>query len=332
MQTSLPGTRAFVSETRQTTVPGLPHVTRVYQNHHLDSTRWDVYEPRDGDIVIVTSYKSGTTWMEQILGLLLLGDSSKSVALHGAAPWVDSRFRSAPKEDLRKIIAGLPGRRLLKSHLPLDGLPFYKNVRYVIVCRDPRDVFMSLFNHYRNYTDFAFTLLNDPPDRIGQPFPPCPDNPRAFWREWMTRGFFDWESEGWPFWSNLGHTQSFWNYRHLPNFLFVHYADMLADLAGAVRRVAVFADIDVCDADVARVVKATTFSNVKKKADELPADSDRMRMVFKGGMSAFFFKGSNGRWRDILSEDDLAIYAETKARVLSPDCVQWLEEGGVVRR
>ena len=72
----------------------------------------------------------------------------------------------------------------------------------------------------------------------------------------------------------------------------------------------------------------TLASNVKKKADELPAESDRMRMVFKGGMSAFFFKGSNGRWRDILSEDDLALYAETKARILSLDCAQWLEKGG----
>ncbi len=36
----------------------LPKVTRVYQNHHLDSTRWSLYSPRPDDIVITTAYKS----------------------------------------------------------------------------------------------------------------------------------------------------------------------------------------------------------------------------------------------------------------------------------
>ena len=45
----------------------LPEVTRVYENHHLDSRRWDVYKPRDSDVIITTSYKAGTTWTQQIL-------------------------------------------------------------------------------------------------------------------------------------------------------------------------------------------------------------------------------------------------------------------------
>ena len=34
----------------------LPKLERVYQNHHLDSTRWDRYTVRDGDIIIATPY------------------------------------------------------------------------------------------------------------------------------------------------------------------------------------------------------------------------------------------------------------------------------------
>lgn len=309
----------------------LPHVTRTYRNHHLDSTRWGIYTPRDGDIIVTTSYKSGTTWMEQILGNLLLDDPKSEYALHGTAPWIEARFTGIPKENLHQSVAGMPGRRLLKSHLPLDGLPYYTNVQYVIVCRDPRDVFMSLFSHYQNYTNLFFEMLNDPADRIGEPIGPCPDDPREFWRNWMTRGFFHGESEGWPFWSNLGHTQSYWNYHHLPNFLFVHYADMLADLAGQVRRVANFANITVNEVDVARVVEATTFANVKKKAEETPLESDRLQMVFKGGLKSFFFKGLNDRWRDVLTHDDLALYEAAKSRVLSPDCAHWLENGGMIK-
>ncbi len=39
----------------------LPEVTHTYQNHTFDSTRWRNFVPRDDDIVISTSYNSGTT-------------------------------------------------------------------------------------------------------------------------------------------------------------------------------------------------------------------------------------------------------------------------------
>ena len=43
-----------------------PERTRIYQNHHLDSTRWDGFVHRPDDIVIATSYKSGTTWTQRL--------------------------------------------------------------------------------------------------------------------------------------------------------------------------------------------------------------------------------------------------------------------------
>jgi hypothetical protein len=30
----------------------------------------------------------------------------------------------------------------------------------------------------------------------------------------------------------------------------------------------------------------------------------------------------------VLSEEELALYEQTRERVLSPDCARWLEEGG----
>ena len=52
-----------------------PRVAHEYVNHHLDSTRWRVFEPRPDDVVVTTSYKAGTTWMQQILhGLVFRGD------------------------------------------------------------------------------------------------------------------------------------------------------------------------------------------------------------------------------------------------------------------
>jgi aryl sulfotransferase len=37
----------------------------------MDSTRWDGFEFRDGDIVIDTWAKSGTTWTQQIVSQLI---------------------------------------------------------------------------------------------------------------------------------------------------------------------------------------------------------------------------------------------------------------------
>ena len=56
----------------------IPEVKYVYQNHHLDSTRWDDYIPRDDDIIIATSLRSGTTWMQLIVMHLIFQDMPRS--------------------------------------------------------------------------------------------------------------------------------------------------------------------------------------------------------------------------------------------------------------
>lgn len=306
-----------------------PEVTRTYQNHHLDSTRWEVYKPRPSDLIVTTSYKSGTTWTQQILLEMLHGHEDPVPEMRELSPWVDARFMGTSKEEIGAHLEGISSRRFIKSHLPLDGLPYYPEVQYIIVARDARDVFMSLLNHYSSYTDIAMATFNSP-DRPGDPLPRYAGDPRELWRAWITRGWFEWESEGWPMWSNLHHTQSYWDYRHLPNFLFLHYNDMLADLEGAVRKIARFAAIEVDDEAVARTVQNTTFANVRKKVEETPVEGDPSTFLFEGGMRRFFFKGSNERWRGVLTEEDLALYEDAKKRVLSPECAVWIENGGPV--
>lgn len=307
----------------------LPEVTRVYQNHHLDSQRWDEYTPRDGDVIVTTSYKAGTTWTQQILAEMFYGHMEVMPDFNDVTPWPDARFLPISRDELRGMMDAIPGRRFIKSHLPLDGLPYYPNVQYFIVARDARDVFMSFFNHYSRYTEIAMSMFNAP-DIVGDPLPPCPEDPRELWQDWITRGWFEWESEGYPFWSNLWHTESYWAYRHLPNFHFFHYNDMLADHEGVVRRMASAADFPVTDEDVDRIVSHTTFDHVKSKAKAMDEAGDPRGIVFEGGAEGFFFKGTNGRWRNVLTQDDLKLYEQAKQRVLSPDCMAWLESGGPV--
>src|SRR3546814_8216461 len=44
-------------------------------------------------------------------------------------------------------------RRSLKSHLPLDGLPIFDEVKYIHIARDGRDVCMSYHNHVANRSE-----------------------------------------------------------------------------------------------------------------------------------------------------------------------------------
>ena len=140
----------------------------------------------------------------------------------------------------------------------------------------------------------------------------------------MTRGWFPWESEGYPNWGNLRHTRTWWNYRHLPNILLVHYNDLLADLPGEIRRVADFLAIEVSDDALSGIASIVDFKSMKVNAESItPGAQD----VFIGGAQTFINKGTNNRWRQVLNEDDLELYTAAVARELTQDCAAWLERG-----
>jgi aryl sulfotransferase len=299
-----------------------PRVTRVYQNHHLDSTRWGRYTPRDGDVVISTSIKTGTTWMQTIVANLVFPEGDIPGAVTEISPWID--LRVPPVDEVFALAEAQQHRRFFKSHLALDGLPYFENVRYIVVGRDARDVFMSLWNHYSHYTPTAYNLGNDTPGRVGHPFPVCDGDLRGSWRRWMSKGWFEWEHDGWPFWSHFHHAQSWWDFRHLPNVLFVHYNDLLADLAGEMRRVAAHLGISVPTARWPRVIEAATFATMKENADKIAPSA---AVMFEGGGKTFINAGTNGRWRGVLTDEDLALYRAAVERTLSPDCARWLEGG-----
>ncbi len=48
--------------------------------------------------------------------------------------------------------------------------PFFPQVKYIVVGRDARDVAMSMWNHYSEFTDGVFEGTNNMPDQVGDPF------------------------------------------------------------------------------------------------------------------------------------------------------------------
>jgi aryl sulfotransferase len=304
----------------------LPKLLHTYQHHHMDSTRWQYFVPREDDIVISTSIKSGTTLTQEIVRQLVLYGKDPSIMpetrLWTTSPWLDHRLN--PIDGVIKNLEAQKHRRFIKTHLALDGLRYFPQIKYIMVGRDPRDVFMSYWNHYSNYTPAAYEEYNGTPGRVGAPLPHCPDDIHELWRHWIARGWFEWESEGYPFWGNMHHNQSWWNFRHLDNLHLIHYNDLLTDLPGEIRRIADYLDISIPDSAITAMLPDLTLDAMRRNGAQT---NPRLQKVWQNGPQTFFFKGSYGRWKEVLSEDELAQYEATASKVLTPECRAWLENG-----
>src|SRR5436853_419338 len=82
------------------------------------------------------------------------------------------------------------------------------------------------------------------------------------------------------------------------NVLLVHFNDMKTDLEGQMRRVAAFLGVEIADGTWPSLVERCTFDSMRSRSDEI-ADFDR---VFEGGAQTFLYKGTNDRWRGVLTD------------------------------
>lgn len=302
-----------------------PEIHHSYEHHHLAASRWQDFEVRDTDVIISTSYKAGTTFMQTIVGNIIFHEDGPPASINDLSPWLDMRV--FPEAEMKEGLAGQSHQRFIKTHLPLDGLVFHENVRYIVVGRDPRDVFMSMLNHWGSHTDEFFDIMNNHVGNPGEPFPKMGEDVHETWANWIGKGWFGWEEDGFPYWSHLHHCKTWWEFKHLPNIEFFHYSDMLSDLEGEMRRVAAYIGVDVPEASWPRLVDACSFATVKKNPEKVVGEMD---FAFKGGAETFINKGTNGRWKDILSEDEIQMYRDAMKRTLPDDCAAWLENGGPV--
>lgn len=301
------------------------HIHNYDRHHFLEGSRWLRYQPRDGDIVVSTSYKAGTTWVQTIVANLIFQDGVFPAPIGVMSPWLEMRLRPVDQDFAQ--LEGQNHRRLIKSHLPLSGIPYHARVKYVVVARDGRDVFMSILNHHTNYTPQVLEILKNFDAVAGGPFPVELGDPCSWFRSWTTRGVFDWESDGYPYWSHFYHFQSWWDYRNLANIYFVHFADLLADPAHEVRRLADYLGITIDSALFPGILERVSFASMRENFANIEPMAD---MLWKEGAKTFMNKGTNGRWRELLGPEELALYEAAVARGLTPDAAAWMESGGAI--
>jgi aryl sulfotransferase len=278
-----------------------PKKTREYEDMDADSTRWNDFKFRDDDIVIDTLGKSGTTWMQQIVGQLIFkGEDALFADPISTEQWLDLRIR--PIKEILDLLEAQTHRRCIKTHLPIDALVFSPNARYIYVGRDMRDIIWSWYS-----------AISIPMREPANP-PSLPLLPKVGVREFYLH-VADYE----PMWS---HVKNWWAFRHLPNVLFVHFSNLKADLGREIRRIALFLDISLDEALLPKMIEHCSLDYMR---DKLTAGSTPKNAGFAS--SFFVHKGANGRWKDVLSSEEIALADAAAAKYLTPECAHWLATG-----
>ncbi len=87
---------------------------------------------------------------------------------------------------------------------------------------------------------------------------------------------------------------------------------------------AAFLDISIDPARRPAIVEHCTFAFMKTHAGRIAPVGGAM---WTGGGQSFIHKGTNGRWRDTLTEDDIAAYEAKAVAELGEAGARWLAGG-----
>lgn len=284
---------------------------KLYLGPLTDNRRWDLYVARPDDVYVVTPPKCGTTWMQTIVALLFSGDPEVKPELSVKMPWIDIRIREM--DEVAGRLDAMPHRRSVKSHTPMDGVPYGDEGQYLLVYRHPLDAHFSYRKHVRNIPVNGFELF----------YPENEDNEVIF-RRFLDGGAEGYDMDAMPLAHILHHYTCALALNDRPNVSLFHYADMCRDLAGTFEKVAKLLDISHPAKVMSALVHAATFNNMKTHAARFAPSGGK---GFMKSDSDFFHSGTSGKWEGMLTTDQLAAYDAAMAAALDLDARAWLEYG-----
>ena len=268
------------------------------------------------DIVVGTYAKSGTTWTQQIVGQLVFR-GRPDVDVAALSPWLD--LRVPPKAVKLGLLEAQTHRRFIKTHLPVDALVFARGPSTSTSAATGATWSGACTTTTPTRTTSGTRSLNDTPGRVGPPIgrPPAsapPVLPRLAGRRRL------------PVLVLLGEHR-----------LLVGGAPPAERHAAALRRPqARPAGPDAQDRGLPRHPPDALGDGGRGRALLLRLDEGPRRAggapwaaaFWEGGAKTFIHKGTNGRWRDVLTAGDRARYEATALQRLGPACARWLAEGG----
>ncbi len=285
-----------------------------YTSPEEDSARWVGFPFRQGDIVISTRSKSGTTWVQMICALLIFQTQDLPDALNNLSPWLD--WLITPRADVLAQLAAQSHRRFIKSHTPLDGLPADPRVTYIVTGRHPLDMAVSMYHQSDNLDREHMRRL------LGQPPPPSPRPDRLPLRQWLVAWIEDDPDprvslDSLP--GVMAHLRGAWTRRSEPNIVLVHYDDLRGDLGGEMRRLAGHLGIEVAEDTWPQLVAAASFESMRAGS----LGSATPDGVLKDP-AAFFRRGTSGAGAEVLDDGEQRRYYQKAGAMAPEDLLAWL--------
>jgi len=213
---------------------------------------------KDGDLVVATGGKSGTTFMlyctHQIRTKGKDQDDELFPDVNLATPWMDlrqsrnghwaeqkDRYNTTVLQDgrLMKDVWDHPSLpfRIFKSHYFPPTLPVRstRNLKYIAMSRNGLDVAASFTTFFSSHTDQLRNLWGG--------FPPDLSD-HEISSEATTHPVVDDLLPGGNLYDiYFNYVKSWWDYRNDPNVLLMHYADVRKDLRGHVQKIAKFLQV-----------------------------------------------------------------------------------------
>ena len=239
---------------------------------------------------------SGTTWLEEVLYLVLSkGDfnAAKSLPCYLRVPlWEDLR--------VAEIITNMPSPRILKTHASYNLLPksCEKN-KIVYIIRNPKDVAVSYFYFYQSLTELnSYTG-------------PWSEFLKMFMEGYVV--YMDWFS----------HVTSWWQQKYRDNVLLITYEHMKAQPESTIRTISHFihGNADALDSStISAIVEHTSFCAMKENPRTNFAGIDSIRLPFMR-------KGEVGDWKNHFTVAQSDAFDELiKQRITDPELLQLVQE------
>lgn len=203
------------------------------------------YTPDQGDIFVSTFSKSGTNWMMQIAHQIAWRGEGEFENIHDAVAWPDTPNTGAKKtitplqSDLIKKLSPT-GMRVIKTHLSAHYVPFNEEAKYLVVIRDPKEVFVSSYPFVRS---------------LAGPIMPSVDD---WLDQFLTK---NWSMNFGNTWAE--HTASYWSLRDKPNVLISSYTKLKHDPENGIRKVAETLGIDLTEAEFTNVIHKSSVQYMK---------------------------------------------------------------------
>jgi len=301
--------------------PGRPPL-RQYQGFFADSSRWERFRFRPEDVVISTPAKCGTTWMQTIVGMLLLDRTDLGAPIGTISPWLDMLIRT--EDEVFGLLERQTHRRFIKTHTPLDGLPMYGSVTYIAVVRHPLDVAMSDRDHGANMREERAVELRESvagPAEHGSSSEP--EEPAEFLRWFIDNDEPPTGSGPHGLDDYCQQVRTYWDARGAQNVHLFHYADLWGDRDGEMRRVAAALRVPVDQQRWPAFVEAAGLSSMRSRAVDTAPDA---HMGIWESPERFFSAGGTRDWASLLGPRDIAHFEE-RLHNLARDAAAWAIAG-----